>query len=199
MSKRNPGATPGKAAAGAAGAGYYDGLFGRVKNYRCTPRNSRHFVLWDCVARHVPPASRVLEIGVGTGQLAELLHERGVRHYTGFDFSPVGVKMAQARKLPGFKFFVGDARDSKNYEYEYDLAISTEVLEHLDDDLAMFGRLRPGVRFLFSVPSTGVEKSHVRFFKSVADVQAHYAGKLRRMKVGTLNNGEWYFVQGFVR
>lgn len=51
---------------------------------------------------------------------------------------------------------------------------------------------------LFSVPNSGVEKSHVRYFKSVEDVREHYGPVIRRMKVGFIKN-EWYFVQGFIR
>lgn len=195
---RQPGPTPGKAHAGAAGPGYYDGIFNRVRNYKCAATRSRHFKLWKVVVDHVPVDAHVLEIGCGTGQLAELLHAKGVRRYLGFDFSPVGVEMARKR-VPSYAFFQADARTTDLYGSEHNLVISTEVFEHLDDDLGIFDKLKPGTRILFSVPSTGVERSHVRYFESVPDVQAYYKPRVRRMKVGVINNGEWYFVQGIVR
>src|SRR5580658_9084067 len=56
----------------------------------------------------------VLEVGCGSGVLAEMLIADGLA-YDGFDFSPVAVDKALARNPEG-RFYVGDASDPACYQ-----------------------------------------------------------------------------------
>jgi cyclopropane fatty-acyl-phospholipid synthase-like methyltransferase len=117
---------------------------------------------------------RVLEIGCGSGQLAVYLLDMGVEEYIGLDFSPVAIDMARS-KVPRGQFIVGDARTSSIYtDFKYDIIISTEVLEHIEDDFGVVARFPPGTRCLCTVPNFEYE-SHVRHFLSSAEVAARYS------------------------
>jgi 2-polyprenyl-3-methyl-5-hydroxy-6-metoxy-1,4-benzoquinol methylase len=83
----------------------------------------------------------VLEIGCGPGQLARFLCDRGLRSYTGFDFSPRAIEMARAQGT-GYPFTVDNALTTcLMLQPDYDLVICTEVLEHIEADLDIIDRI----------------------------------------------------------
>jgi 2-polyprenyl-3-methyl-5-hydroxy-6-metoxy-1,4-benzoquinol methylase len=134
---------------------------------------SLYYFLWSVIVDRMPEAASVLEIGCGTGQLAELLGDRDVRQYVGFDFSAAAVKMARQRS-PHLQFEVDDALTTRLLSSSgYDTLICTEVLEHIEADREVVRRVRPGVRCLITVPNFP-HVSHVRQFAAPSDVSVRY-------------------------
>lgn len=78
---------------------------------------------------------RILDIGVGTGLLSEILYQNGYE-ITGVDFSEKMLEIARG-KMPGARFIRADlGGDSSkiNLECCFDFIISTYALHHFPDD-----------------------------------------------------------------
>ncbi len=84
----------------------------------------------------IPPGSRVLEIGCGTGDLlAAVSPGRGL----GIDISPKMVELAAARH-PGLEFRAGDA-ENLEVDETFDYVILSDVVGHLFDVQGAFAQL----------------------------------------------------------
>jgi len=115
----------------------------------------------------------ILEVGCGTGALAELLMARAAAQYRGFDFSTVGVQVAIKRTGRSDAFFVGDALDPKSYQVPYTGIVCTEVLEHITRDLDVIALWKRGAQCICSVPNFDYP-THVRHFRHEDEVRARY-------------------------
>ena len=174
-------------------AAYYDRVYAsdsRPNGYRpawraIEPRR-RRLMLRAAEAACPPgrPPPRVLEVGCGTGQFAELLASRGVRDYRGFDFSAEAVRQARER-LPRWaeRIAVADAADPAAYaDANGRLIICMETLEHLADDRSVVALWPAGVRVVLTVP-TFYAHGHVRVFRSARAVRDRYAGLIALRRV----------------
>lgn len=74
-------------------------------------------------------ASRVLEIGCGNGYYAELLGERGLTRYQGFDITDTFFPMLRQR-FPGFDYVRGDITADR-VASEFDVVLMIDVIEHI--------------------------------------------------------------------
>jgi len=167
-------------------AKWYDHLYTTSADYRCHYSQSPYYFLWAVIADRLRKSRirRVLEIGCGSGQLARFLMDQGVEEYVGIDFSREALAIAQANN-PGGRFLEADARGSAiHHKVEHDAVICTEVLEHIEDDLAVVGNFLPGRRCLCSVPNFPYE-SHVRHFTSAEEVAGRYQMFFRDLDVTT--------------
>jgi SAM-dependent methyltransferase len=149
-------------------------LFGRNLQHHYT--SSRYYFLWAVIAERLrqAEASAVLDIGCGSGQLACLLRDQAiVNTYIGIDFSLRRIE--QARKVcPQFEFELTDAFKTPLLDtFDYDTVIATEFLEHVREDHAILGRIRPGALFIGTVPDFP-SVAHVRHFGDVQEVSARY-------------------------
>jgi hypothetical protein len=116
--------------------------------------------------------------------MAALLFDRGLGDYVGFDFSPKRIAWAK-NTVPGFRFEVADAYTTDLFDQvQYDTVICTEFLEHVNDDVGVIDRIRPGVHFLGTVPDFG-GGSHVRFFSSADAVEDRYRSHFGEFGVST--------------
>lgn len=159
------------------GSDYYDNMYATDDRTFERPRSSPYYPLFAKVARLVReerPGS-VLEVGCGSGVLAEMLIAAGVR-YQGFDISPVAIEKARARNPQG-QFCLADATDPAAYRIAYDAVVCCEVLEHIEGDQAAVARWKSGSICICSVPNFDYE-SHVRFFRSDEQVRQRYGGLL---------------------
>jgi SAM-dependent methyltransferase len=124
----------------------------------------------------VTPPATVLEVGCGSGAVAAYLHGRGYR-VTGVDTAAPLVEKAHQR-CPDALFIAGDvARQSLG---SFDCIGLFDVLEHLDDPLAMLDacrrHARPGTVFAATVPAQ-------RALHSVID---DLSGHKKRFETGEL-------------
>lgn len=151
----------------------YDAIYSSSTEYRKHYRASVYLPVWEEVTSRLDPSARVLDVGCGPGQFAELLWDMGVRSYVGLDFSAEAIRQAEER-VPGFRFLVGDAlRDDVVASADHDVIVCMEVLEHIDSDLELLGRLAGGRRVLMTVPDFA-SPGHVRWFSSAQAVLERY-------------------------
>jgi len=188
----------------AYGSDWYDRAYTAIETYHVAYEKSPYYSIWTVIVDRIRQNGlrRVLEIGCGPGQLAALLLDQGVEHYTGLDFSPVAISIAR-NTVPRGRFVVDDACTSTLYvDIEYDVIVCTEVLEHIDDDLSVVTHFRPGVRCLCTVPNFPYE-SHVRHFRDVDEVVRRYSAFFDDFDVATIKGpqteGQMYFLFEGVR
>jgi len=105
----------------------------------------------------VSEGDRVLDIGCGTGTMFEALPS-GI-HYTGFDLSESYIQQAKEKHGDSARFVHASVGESPDLpEGEFDVALATGVLHHLDDPEAVelfrlaAKCLRPGGRLITSDP-----------------------------------------------
>lgn len=101
---------------------------------------------------------RVLNAGCGSGELSCLLAAAG-HQVVGIDPDPTYIQLARDRagdRFPDSKFVVSSIEDYSG-PGDFDAAISTDVLEHIEDDRTAFTKIaeltRPGGLVLIAVPA----------------------------------------------
>ncbi len=114
----------------------------------------RRSVLEKVIERlRLPARARILDAGCGSGRNMVELTRHGT--VTGIELSPASVALARGRA-------VGDVIEGSVLEMpfesaSFDLAVSLDVIEHLEDDLAALRELRrvvaPGGALLVTVPA----------------------------------------------
>ncbi len=173
--------------AGEKSADWYDKSFENNENRQTHYTQPSYFFLWSVIADRIIhyPTNSILDIGCGSGQLAVLLKDQGVSKYHGFDFSPS--RIAYAKTLcPVYTFSVEDAFATTLFaDHDYDTVICTEFLEHVESDLDVIKRIRPGTRFFGTVPNFPYV-SHVRHFQDPNEVSARYGAYFKNLRIDVL-------------
>ena len=153
----------------------------RVARFQKLPETTAYYKMWRkainlcCQGRHDLP--RILEIGCGPGQFAQMLFKRGVTSYVGLDFSETAVSIArQMNPDHAGQFCTEDVLVSDALVGDYDVAVALEVLEHVPRDIELLSRIPADKHVVMSVPNFDA-KFHVRVFQNEASVHARY-GKL---------------------
>jgi SAM-dependent methyltransferase len=119
----------------------------------------------------------ILEVGCGSGFLAEMILREHGGTYRGFDFSPEAIRSASARTGRPELFSVSNALDTRSYVCDYDTIVCTEMLEHVDGDLDVIRLWRAGTWCICSVPNFDYA-GHVRFFNTSDEVATRYGGPI---------------------
>ncbi len=183
---------------------FYDQVYENSEEYAKPFWQSRYYFLWTVIIDRLrrQRAKNILEIGCGSGQFAELLNRDIDVTYTGMDVSTTAIKHAESRQLARFEFVVDDALISPLLDGDYDTVVCTEVLEHLERDLDLVQRIRPGSRCLCTVPNFPYI-SHVRHFENEEQVSARYGEFFDCMTVwglaGSHREGTIYFLFDGIR
>jgi 2-polyprenyl-3-methyl-5-hydroxy-6-metoxy-1,4-benzoquinol methylase len=169
---------------------HYDQLYLNDDRTYERPHTSPYYGLYSKIVELVRQESlgSVLEVGCGSGVLAEMLIGSGVR-YQGFDFSPVAIQKALQRNPEG-KFSVGDATDPAAYQLTYDGVVCSEVLEHIEEDLTAIRCWKSGTVAICSVPNFDYE-SHVRFFSSEEEIVQRYGALLDIFRIERVAKSAW--------
>jgi 2-polyprenyl-3-methyl-5-hydroxy-6-metoxy-1,4-benzoquinol methylase len=98
-----------------------------------------------------------IDVGCGTGALLEALRSRGC-DVLGLEYAESALKYCLSRKLNVHKFDL--ERQSTNSDYRFDVAISTEVAEHLPESCAdryvdLLTTVAPQIVFTAATPGQG--------------------------------------------
>jgi SAM-dependent methyltransferase len=101
----------------------------------------------------LPTNARILDAGCGSGRFMVELAKLGV--VTGVELSEASVALARERALG--EVIAGSVLEMPFADDSFDLAVSLDVIEHLEDDLAALRELRrvvaPGGALLVTVPA----------------------------------------------
>lgn len=176
-----------------------------------TPLFMRHMAAYGFFRRHVEGA-KVLEIGFGEGYGTYYLSE-AAREITGVDVSLSLVEHAKAKYFRDNLFFVkGDATALPFPDASFEVAVSSQVLEHVKDYMHFLREvhrvLKPGGKAMFATPNRrmmidGVNPYHFKEF-SAAELAAALSKVFRSVEVAGLTGSERYTrlkaaEQGFAR
>ena len=160
-----------------APAAFYDAILGDPRNaYGLPLEQSPYRELYHKVARLIAPGQRIVDLGCGSGRFASLVIPEAAS-YVGIDFSRellLAAAMYNDVLIPG-RFRQADLRTCAIPDA--DVYVLLEVLEHLDDDLALLARLPKGSTLVASVPSFD-SASHMQVFPSEANVWSRYGGQV---------------------
>jgi SAM-dependent methyltransferase len=117
----------------------------------------RRRILGRLVSEVLPPSrdATIVDVGCGTGANIASLADR--YRCIGIDTSPEAIELSQQR-FPAVQFRAGFApKDLGDEAQRAQLFLMTDVLEHIQDDFAMFSALlasaSPGCFFLVTVPA----------------------------------------------
>jgi 2-polyprenyl-3-methyl-5-hydroxy-6-metoxy-1,4-benzoquinol methylase len=167
------------------GASYYDDTYSRNAKARLHYTQTEYYGLWATLIDRlrILPTRHILEIGCGAGQLANAIRDLDLAHsYLGIDFSKIAVR--QAREVnPGWSFRCADVfADAALEDEPYDVVLSTEFFEHVNEDLAVVQRIRAGTMVLASVPNFPWHE-HVRHFRNAQEVHDRYIPFFETLRV----------------
>ncbi|MCP4267544.1 MAG: class I SAM-dependent methyltransferase [Candidatus Brocadiaceae bacterium] len=169
-------------------ADFYDKMYkkgGYQGVYDLPVKRSYYYPLFKVILKKIRklPLSlpRILEVGAGTGGLAEMILRHGYS-YKGFDFSSVAIENAVRRTGRSDCFVVADAYEQSSYIDDYNTIICTEVLEHAEEDLRIIKQWQKDSFCICSVPNFDSE-SHVRFFRTEDEVFKRYSSAIHIEKI----------------
>ncbi|MBM7623040.1 methyltransferase domain-containing protein [Sporohalobacter salinus] len=179
---------------------YSDGGYKKMyfKHYEETP----YIEVWKRAVEIIDDIlnPKIIDIGCGPGQFANLLFDEGVTNYKGIDFSKKAIELARKRN-PEYKelFQTDNAYSSDIFSSNYNIVILFEILEHISDDVSIVNRIKSGSQILFSVPNFNSE-SHVRFFKSKSQIIERYNKLISIDNIDTFtineSGGKIYLIHG---
>lgn len=109
--------------------------------------------LFNAIIAYIPYGASVLDVGCGVGRLARLMRDKCHARVTGLDFS---CWACEQLARDGFKTVVSSLPKIPLPDNVFDVAVATEVLEHLDQPektvLQMTRVVRHGGIIICSVP-----------------------------------------------
>ena len=162
-------------------AKYYDDIFATSKPYN-TPEPGVPGGLWEQIAHAALQTKMpaIYDFGCGCGQVCQILYRDGFEGlYRGVDFSPVAIQNSRKRneKTLNADFEQHDITKMDVGSYILDplnsVVISTEFLEHVEDDVPFVEQIPAGTRLVFTVP-TFDDPGHVRWFNSSQEISDRY-------------------------
>jgi len=128
----------------------------------------------------LPITSEILDIGTSTGTNLRMLSEAGYSNVRGLDMSDDAIRWCKDKGLGTVQ--KGDVCNIPSADNTYDFILSTDIIEHVDDDyLALkdiYRVLKPGASVLITVPA----------FQSLWGLQDEVSHHKRRYLLKELND-----------
>lgn len=106
--------------------------------------------------KHDVSASKILEVGCGFGTISNVLGQYG--EVTGVDLSPRAIEIAEER-YPEAEFEAGDITDNTIASGQFDVLVTTEVIEHVPREArelfmeSLAQRLKTGGLLVLTTPN----------------------------------------------
>jgi 2-polyprenyl-3-methyl-5-hydroxy-6-metoxy-1,4-benzoquinol methylase len=151
---------------------HYDKIYKDSEKYYKHYSKSVYYIMWRKVMSHLTITKPILDLGCGTGQFAEMIHDFGFTHYTGIDFSAQAIGMAKDL-VPKYTWIESDLFDFDYSHYDNATIVATETFEHIDD-LSLIQQL-PKTKIVFSVPNFMAD-NHYRVYTSEKQIRDYYKG-----------------------
>ena len=177
---------------------FYDRTFEKSERWKEHYTNSHYYPVWTVIADRIRRAGfqKILDVGCGPGQVACLLRDIGLPEYKGLDFSTARIERACA-VCPEYEFLAANVFEDNLLEtYHYDCLLVMELLEHIEQDITLLRRIRPGATVLATVPNF-TAAGHVRHFDSVNDVEVRYRPLFSHLEVAAIlahKRGKTYYI-----
>ncbi len=149
---------------------YYDEVYRYSEDYKVHYRRSPYYPIWNVFVKNMNPKMRIVDLGCGPGQFAKYLRDESFQDYIGIDFSHVAIDMAK-KLVPDYTFICADLNTCPLPDADY--YVLSEVLEHLEKDIALIQKIPFGKKVVASVPCFD-NPAHVRTFKNINDVTKRY-------------------------
>jgi len=118
---------------------------------------ARRTFLFGMLRDHAPTSSgkRLLDLGCGTGIAMTELESAGYS-VVGLDYSAEALRFSRSRNT-GAELLQGDAARLPFADASFDVVVSLDVMEHVEDDVAMAAEIRrvlkPGGSAVINVPA----------------------------------------------
>jgi SAM-dependent methyltransferase len=154
---------------------WYDKVFAENDEYNRHYDQSRYFDLWTAIVHMLFPREKVLDIGCGPGQFAQMCVDHG-HDYVGVDFSQVAIETAVGMEIPHAYFIHADVSKLGMLPVDYDkidVVTFVEVLEHIDNDIEVLGYYAQGKPVILTLPDF-MAISHVRSFNDENEIRERY-------------------------
>lgn len=141
----------------------------------------------------LPVDARILDVGTSTGTNLRMLRDLGFTRCEGVDSSAEAVRWCEEKGYG--KVTLGDVCKLPFPDQSFDLILATDVIEHVDDDIAALREVRrilkPGGRVLVTVPA----------FKVLWGLQDEVALHKRRYRarelLARINDADFHAGQSF--
>ena len=153
---------------------YYDEMFCKSEFYhREHDEMGNYSTLWNQTLSVLKSykVKSVLDIGCGMGQFGILCGKNEIK-YKGIDFSLYAINYCVS-KITGTQEY--RQVDMNNYAFNdnVDAYILHEFLEHIENDIEILKKLKPGKLVVFTVPDFD-DPAHVRWFDNWLQVERRY-------------------------
>jgi ubiquinone/menaquinone biosynthesis C-methylase UbiE len=137
---------------------------------------SLYFWFSKKITEYIPDVNSYLEIGGGHGLYANKAMQsfKNCSRFCMLDISPTSIEIArQFINNPKMQFVVSDIFDYDNTQ-KYDFITMGEVLEHVEDPVALLKRvasfLNPGGTLFITTPTNAPTIDHIWLFKNTTDI-----------------------------
>ena len=114
---------------------FYESVAGEINLWELDRRQNRYFqdmIRYDNILKLIPPKPlKILDLGCGDGYLSYLLAGEG-HQVTALDLSPTRLeKFKTVAQQYGIEQIIGDVKQTGLPSQNFDLIVSSEVLEHI--------------------------------------------------------------------
>lgn len=172
---------------------WYDEVFrtgGASKQYFRDPDSVPLYPIWSAILDEIDGNERIIDLGCGPGQFAQLAFGRNKKYVLGIDFSEEAIEMAKNRNpTHQEKFIVGDLFSPDVMQLIRDIdcevVVMAEFLEHVEDDLTVLSSIH-NKHMIISLPSYDSE-GHVRCFKTEEEIRNRYSSNLEIKTITRFN------------
>lgn len=177
------------------GKEYYDTVYSTSNpSYDCPPEKSQYYLLWKKMLEL--SGRRIVDVGCGVGQVAQLAISMGKEYMCGIDFSPVAIAYAR-RRCPTANFLCNEVEVCYGIGSDaYDTLLMAETLEHVADDIGFLSGLAVGTHIVLSLP-TFTSLGHARYFKDAEDVRDRYSSLIDIEEIGMIY--VWVYLSGHIK